>query len=588
MKSILARFVYRLPVVASFGALLIAALVLLGWLLNVELLKRIVPTLVAMNPVTAVCFALCGVSLLGQRAESETRFLILARLGVLLVMGVAFSKLISLGLHMDMSVDRLLFASRLEDDVTGQPNRMAPNTAICFLLTGAALFLLDQRTKRGYFPAQFCAFGAAMASLLALIGYAYGTRSFYGIGTYIPMALHTALTFLLLVGGILMARPQRGPMATLTGVGTGNLTARRLVPAAIAVPALLGWLCLKGQQAGFYDVEFRLSLFVLLTIGVFTTITSWTAGLLCRADVRRTLAEAERQQAYDELSRKNAQIEADLDLAREIQQAFLPQQYISFPGNPSPAEGALRFHHRYAPTSTLGGDFSDVLLISETQAGAFVCDVMGHGVRSALVTAIVRGQIEELMPLAHDPGRLLTEVNRSLHTILQRTKTPLFASAVYLVADVEKQELRYASAGHPSPFQAHRGKSHETTCPVLPLYDNSEPGPALGVIADVQYQTFCRPLNAGDVLILFTDGLVEIESDNDEVFEEEQLRHAIAMRLHQPVDQMLDEVLSQARHLSPGGQFVDDICLVGIEIMPFSQAKSAKTLEDSRAKLREP
>ena len=556
-----------MPQIAGFGALIIAAFVLLGWVFDVELLKRIVPTLVAMNPVTAVCFALCGASLLAQRAASENQFLTMARLAALLVVGVALSKLVALGLHMDMSVDKLLFASRLEDDITGQPNRMAPNTAMGFLLTGAALLVLDFKTRRGYYAAQFFAIGAAMASLLALIGYAYGTKSFYGVGTYIPMALHTALTFFLLVGGILMARPRRGMMATLTGQGNGNVTARRLVPAAVAVPALLGWLCLKGQQAHFYDSEFRLSLLVVLTIAVFTALITSTAGLLCRADARRTLAEAERQRAYDELHRKNEQIEADLDLAREIQQAFLPQQYISFPGKTSPVEGALRFHHRYAPTSTLGGDFSDVLLISQTQAGAFVCDVMGHGVRSALVTAIVRGQIEEMMAVAHDPGRLLTEVNRSLHAILQRTKTPLFASAVYVVADVQKQELRYASAGHPSPFQASRLKNEGDICPVQPLYGNDEPGPALGVLPDVQYQTFCRPLQEGDVLILFTDGLVEIENDNDEVFEEEQLQRAIAMRLHQPVDKMLDEILAQARHLAPGGQFVDDICLVGIEVM---------------------
>ncbi len=572
MKSPLIAFARLLPSIAGFGALIIAGMVLLGWVFDVELLKRIVPTLVAMNPVTAVCFVSGGASLLWQREGAvENRFLVAARLCALLMLSVGLSKLILLGLHIDLGVDRLLFSTRLEDDITGQPNRMAPNTAMGFLLTGTALFILDLRTRRGYFPAQFVAIGAAMASLLALLGYAYGTRSFYGVGAYIPMALHTALTFLLLVGGILMARPKRGLMAILTGRGNGNMTARRLVPAAIAMPALLGWLCLKGQQSGYYDADFRLSLFVVLTIAAFTALTTLTASLLCRADVRRAEVEAERQRAYDELHRKNAQIEADLDLAREIQQAFLPQQYISFPGKASPAEGALRFHHRYAPTSTLGGDFSDVLLISETQAGAFVCDVMGHGVRSALVTAIVRGQIEEMMPVAHDPGRLLTEVNRSLHTILQRTKTPLFASAVYIVADMEKQELRYASAGHPSPFHASRIVLDDTTCSVQPLYGSDEPGPALGVIPDVQYQTYCRPLNVGDVLILFTDGLVEIESENDEVFEEEQLQRAIAMRLHQPIDQMLDEILAQARHLSPGGQFVDDICLVGIEVMAESQ-----------------
>ena len=567
-----------LPKMIGFVALAIGAFVLLGWLLNVELLKRLAPGLVAMNPVTALCFMLCGISLLGQSdGTMKNRNQQMAQLCALLVMGVGFAKLVSLALQTEVSVDRLLFVARLDSDITGQPNRMAPNTALVFLLTGASLCFLDARTPRGHYPAQFLVFGAAVASLLAFIGYAYGTRSFYGIGTYIPMALHTAITFLLLAGGILMARPGRGAVATLTGNGAGNVTARRLLPAAIGAPIFIGWLCLKGQYAGFYDAGFRLSLIVVLTVVVFTTLISWTTRLLVRADASRAVAEAERQKTYEELSRKNAQIEADLELAREIQQAFLPQQYISFPDNASPAKGALRFHHRYAPTSTLGGDFSDVLLISQTQAGAFVCDVMGHGVRSALVTAIVRGQIEELMTVAHDPGRLLTEVNRSLHHILQRTRTPFFASAVYLVADVEKGELRYASAGHPSPLLARRTRLNSPggdAPPIMPLCAGGEPGPALGLIEEEQYQTFSCPLNSGDLLILFTDGLIEIENENGELFEEEQLQQAIAKRLHLPIDQLLDEILEEARHIAPGRQFLDDVCLVGIEVMEY-QTKDA-------------
>lgn len=555
----------HLPVVAGYGAVSIGALVLAGWLLQIELLKRLVPGLVAMNPATAICFALCGISLLGQR--DETRLVLVARLCALLVVSVAISKFITLGFHQQTGVDQLLFPAQLDDDTTGQANRMAPNTALGFLLTGAALCVLNWRTRRDFLPSQFLALGAAIASLLALIGYAYGTKSLYGVGAYIPMALHTALTFVLLAGGILMVHPRRGLMTTLTGNGAGNVTARRLLPAAVLVPALLGWLCLKGEQSGFYDANFRLALMVVTTIVAFCVIIGWTAGLLCRADERRGHAEAQRAQAYEELRHKNEEIETDLDLAREIQQAFLPQQYINFPRNAEPAEGALRFYHRYAPTSTLGGDFSDILLLSQTLAGVFVCDVMGHGVRSALVTAIVRGQIEELMPFAHDPGRMLSEVNRSLCAILHRTKTPMFASAVYMVADVEKQELHYASAGHPSPLLARRGLPHRTDSKLEMLCAPEESGPALGVIEDIQYQTFSCPLQAGDLLILFTDGLVEIESESGEIFEEAELQRAIEMRLHRPVDQMLDEILEQARRLTPDGQFMDDICLLGLEVM---------------------
>src|SRR5690606_27287299 len=121
-----------------------------------------------------------------------------------------------------------------------------------------------------------------------------------------------------------------------------------------------------------------------------------------------------------------------------------------------PSESALNFCHRYLPTTTLGGDFFDVLALSDTMAGVFICDVMGHGVRSALVTAMMRALVGERTPVTVDPGQFLTELNRHLLFILPQTDTPMFASAFYVVIDVEKGLVSYANAGHPSPLYAGR------------------------------------------------------------------------------------------------------------------------------------
>src|SRR5207245_4244569 len=126
----------------------------------------------------------------------------------------------------------------------------------------------------------------------------------------------------------------------------------------------------------------------------------------------------------EELRSKNAQLEADFNMAREIQELFLPQQYPTFPHSVSPEESALRFSHRYLPAAAVGGDFFDLFAITDTTAGVFICDVMGHGMRAALVTAIMRGLLEELMPVAADAGKFLTEMHRSLHALLRRTRDP--------------------------------------------------------------------------------------------------------------------------------------------------------------------
>lgn len=275
--------------------------------------------------------------------------------------------------------------------------------------------------------------------------------------------------------------------------------------------------------------------------------------------MKRAQDEVECQRA--ELQRRNAEMEEDLRLAREIQQAFLPRQSIIFPRVVGPLDGALRFYHRYLPASTLGGDFTDILILSETQAGMFICDVMGHGVRSALVTAVARGLVEELLPRAANPGDFLTEFNRSLTAILGRSRTPMFASAFFLVADVESGTMRYANAGHPTPLRVRR--QHQTVEP-LP-FEGAQPGPALGIFPDVSYATFECALENDDLVMMFTDGLTEVETDENE-YDEAQLHAAVARHLSLPALALFDALLDEIREFAGHKPFEDDVCLVGMEV----------------------
>jgi phosphoserine phosphatase RsbU/P len=277
----------------------------------------------------------------------------------------------------------------------------------------------------------------------------------------------------------------------------------------------------------------------------------------------------------EELAQKNREMRADLDMAREIQEAFLPQQYPCFPAGAGARQSALRFCHRYHPTSAVGGDFFDVIALSDTEAGVFICDVMGHGVRAALVTAIVRGWVEELKPAGHDPGRFLTEINRRLVSTLRQTRTPMFVSAFYLVLDVGTGEIRCANAGHPGPLHLRRDAGV-----VEPLrFADCKPGPALGVFEDSAYATARRPLAVGDVVVLFTDGLFEVDSRHEEQYGQDRLLAAVRQRLHQPLAALLDEVLVDIQQFSGKTEFVDDVCLVGIEVARAGQTATERDRE---------
>ncbi len=268
-----------------------------------------------------------------------------------------------------------------------------------------------------------------------------------------------------------------------------------------------------------------------------------------------------------ELSEKNEQMQSDLRMAREIQFAFLPQQYPVFPHSVRSQDSALRFCHRYLPTGDIGGDFFDVLPLSDNEAGVFVCDVMGHGVRAALVTAMLRGLVEELAPLAHDPGQFLAEMNRALLATLRQAETTLFASAFYLVADVARGEICFANAGHPSALQICR-----STSSVESFRPGCKPGPALGLFEDSIYPTFRRSMAADDLVILYTDGLYEVYDVDGHQYGEDRLLAALRKRMRMPCAELFDELLKEIRAYSQNAIFSDDVCMVGMEVARIGAA----------------
>lgn len=265
-----------------------------------------------------------------------------------------------------------------------------------------------------------------------------------------------------------------------------------------------------------------------------------------------------------ELREKNAQLESDFNMAREIQQIFLPDQYPTFPHWAAPKDSVLKFSHRYISAAAVGGDFFDIFAITDSTAGVFICDVMGHGMRAALITAIMRGLTEELMPVAADAGRFLTEINRSLRTILRRTREPFLATAFYGVADSAAGELRFASAGHPSPFRLQRDSNEVRP---LKFYDPRH-GPALGLFERMDYPTCRCPLAPNDLIFLFTDGIYEVTNDHGEEFGQERLLEAVRRHMQEPAEELFTQLLAEVQRFSGSNEFEDDVCLVALEAAP--------------------
>lgn len=280
-----------------------------------------------------------------------------------------------------------------------------------------------------------------------------------------------------------------------------------------------------------------------------------------RYAIERKRLETQLAHYTGELRARNDQIQNDLLLAREVQMALLPQHLPTFPAGSSHETSALRFQHYYQPASYLAGDFFNIFPISDTAAGIFICDVMGHGVRAALITAMIRPLVDELATKATDPSQLLSSINQEIFAILNQAKTTIYATAFYLVADLATRQLRYVTAGHPSPI--HLSQSRNT---VAPLPVNHHPGAALGLFADSTYDTFRQPIDTGDVVLLYTDGLTEALNPLDEQYGEERLLQTIQASAKLPHPDIFSAVLQDIQKFTNGKEFTDDLCLLSMEV----------------------
>jgi sigma-B regulation protein RsbU (phosphoserine phosphatase) len=280
-----------------------------------------------------------------------------------------------------------------------------------------------------------------------------------------------------------------------------------------------------------------------------------------RYAVERSAIAAQLARYAEELRRTNTEMAADIQMAREIQQVFLPQQYPVFPSGAAPERSALRFHHLYRPATAVGGDFFTVFPISDAAAGVFLCDVMGHGLRAALITAVLRGLAEELKPRATDTGPFLTAMNRGFHTILRRTEQVMMATAVYLTVDCSDGEVRFSRAGHPSPLLVRRKAGG-----VQALEDlDPRHGPALGLFEQSVYPGCRGVMEENDLLVLFTDGLYEECGPDQREFGRERFVGEVERRRGLPAPQLFSELLAVVQQFAGHESFEDDVCLIGVE-----------------------
>jgi phosphoserine phosphatase RsbU/P len=279
------------------------------------------------------------------------------------------------------------------------------------------------------------------------------------------------------------------------------------------------------------------------------------------ADLARAIITVlQRRRLEHELEDQRRVADRDLRMARELQQAFLPQSFPHFAPQQTPDAMGLRFYHHYTPTLSVGGDFFDVVPIDDNSAGIFVSDVAGHGIQAALVTAALRTLIEELKELAGDPEEFLTEVNSGLSRILRQTTAPIYASAFYLKIDLAEKRASFVNAGHPP--QLHLRRKRED---VERLFDKSKAGPALGMEEQAVFPAHATSVDDEDAFILYTDGILDVPNAEGEPWGIAHLEATAKQMLHESPQRIVEHIVDTANRHAGNTVFPDDICLVAVE-----------------------
>ena len=238
-------------------------------------------------------------------------------------------------------------------------------------------------------------------------------------------------------------------------------------------------------------------------------------------------------------------LEADLQLARKIQQSFLPQRL--------PEVASVAFEAHYLPAHHVGGDFYDVIQLSPARIGVLMGDISGKGVSAALLMAKVSSDIRQLALAGGSPAEILSQANRLL---MDSGNDAMFATALYLMLDLDSKTFTVANAGHQPPMVCSirfEGISELDDATAV----------ALGVVPDMEYPQEVYELVPGDVIVLYTDGINEAMNRQGQEYGMQRLRQALVAGPVEP-KHCVQRVIRDARRFVGGAAQSDDQTVVAL------------------------
>ena len=243
---------------------------------------------------------------------------------------------------------------------------------------------------------------------------------------------------------------------------------------------------------------------------------------------------------------KREKLEQEIQLARQIQKTFLPDSLPVLPG--------WQIQTRWETALQVGGDFYDIIFLSNHRIGLVIADVADKGLAASLYMTVSRTLIRAFGQTIADPGGILSAVNNLL---VGDTPSGMFVTAIFAILDLKTGKLYFANAGHNRPIII---RSQESDSEELPSGDI-----ALGVIEDVQYKNMEISLDPGDLILFYTDGLTETFSIDEEEFGVKRAIEFLKANYHLSVNEILDKLDLELHNYRDGQSPSDDLTLIGLK-----------------------
>ena len=301
----------------------------------------------------------------------------------------------------------------------------------------------------------------------------------------------------------------------------------------LVVGTVAGSLAVLATQWRYVLAQPRLILVIMIINAVLAVFVG--IGLHTYDRMRRQL------EAQFRALRDKEALEREIEIAREVQFQLLPRTV--------PAVRGLELSGICLPAVGVGGDYYDYLPLPDERVGLVIADVSGKGIPAALLMAGLQASVRSLAL----PGIPPCEVNRRLNDMLHSTTSDArYATLFFALYDPHDRSLTYSNAGHFPPLHCCSSGTARLSQGGLPI----------GLMPGSLYGEGRRDLGIGDVLAMFTDGVIEAPDANGEEFGEARLIEVIGKRQGEPLADIRDAIIDAIKSWSRGGTPHDDITLV--------------------------